>query len=266
MHCIGLDLAWSPRNTSGGFALEIDADAAREIDWCERLEDDDEILAFVAKTAGSGPALVAIDAPITVPNASGARPCDRQITGSFGRFHAGAHPANRRALKRYGGLRAERLSERIARELGFVLDPCIARQMANRQLVEVYPHPGMVALFGLDKALKYKRGPVEQRRKALGRLQAHLLALAHRIPALKVGEGWRRDLAALKGRRLKQYEDLLDSLFCAYAVAYCWYHGPDHYEIFGSVQDGHIVVPIPPEQRARLGLETTDIIDFSALI
>jgi predicted RNase H-like nuclease len=69
-----------------------------------------------------------------------------------------------------------------------------------------------------------------------------------------LGDGWQRDAAGLGGRLLKQYEDLLDGLFCAYTVAYCWYHGPFHYQIFGSVKDGHILVPIPPDQRPRLGL------------
>ena len=112
----------------------------------------------------------------------------------------------------------------------------------------------MVALFGLEKTFKYKRGPVAQRRAELNRLQDHLLALSDAVPALESGDGWRRDIAELGGRALKQYEDLLDSLFCAYIAAYCWHHGPSHYEVFGDVQAGHILVPVPPEQRSRLGL------------
>lgn len=253
--CIGIDLAWSRRNSSGAFALEADGDAtAREVSWREGLKDDDEIIAFIAQASGPGPALVAIDAPIAVPNESGARPCDREISRVFGRFQAGAHPANRRALGRYGGLRAEQLTKRIVHELGFAHHPHIARQANTRQLIEVYPHPGMVALFGLDKTLKYKRGRVERRRAELDCLQRHLLALVNAVPALQVGNGWRRDVHRLRGRLLKQYEDLLDSLFCAYTLAYCWHYGPLHYQIFGNVQEGHILVPIPPHQRPRLGL------------
>lgn len=256
MRCIGVDLAWSPRNTSGVFALQVEDIEAREVRWHHALADDDEILAFIAEAAGQGPALVAIDAPIRVPNQRGARPCDREITRVFGRFQAGAHPASRRTLERYGGLRAERLAERIVWELGFAHDPHIPHQAATRQLVEVYPHPGMVALFGLELTLKYKRGPVDQRRAELEHLQRHLLALADAMPILRVGNGWCRDIAGLRGRRLKRYEDLLDSLFCAYTAAYCWYHGSLYYEVFGTVADGHILVPVPPHQRSRLGLPT----------
>ena len=255
MHCIGVDLAWSPRNSSGGFVLQVDGETAREIGWHRGLESDDEIIAFIAEVASTGPALVAVDAPLAVPNEGGARLCDREITRVFGRFQAGAHPASRRLLGRYGGLRAERLAKRIVGELGFAHDPYIERRTDTRQVVEVFPHPGMVALFGLDKTLKYKRGSVNQRRAELARLQACLLALADRAPALQVSDGWQRDIA-LNGRLLKQYEDLLDSLFCAFTVAYCWYHGPTHYQVFGSVKDGHILVPIPPDQRPRLGLTT----------
>jgi predicted RNase H-like nuclease len=254
MRCIGIDLAWSPRNSSGGFALEIEDGTARELGWREDLGSDDEVVAFIAATAAQGAALVAIDAPIAVPNESGARPCDRAITRVFGRFQAGAHPASRQTLGRYGGLRGERLARRIERELEFAHDPYVARRAAVRQLMEVYPHPGMVALFGLERTLKYKRGAAAQRRVELGRLQEHLLALADGMPALQAGEGWRRDIAQLGGRRLKQYEDLLDSLFCAYSAVFCWHHGPTHYEVFGSIQEGHILVPIPPDQRPRLGL------------
>jgi predicted RNase H-like nuclease len=256
MRCIGIDLAWSPRNPCGGFALKASGSVAREIGWREGLGSDAEIIAFIAEVAGEGPALVAIDAPIAVPNECGARPCDKEITRAFGRFQAGAHPANRRVLGRYGGPRAEKLVGRLEAK-GFVHDPHIARQTEARQVIEVYPHPGMVALFGLEKTFKYKRGRIAQRRHELSRLQGHLLALVGATPALQVDGGWQRDIAGLRGRAFKQYEDLLDSLFCAYIAAYCWHHGPSHYEVFGSVKAGHILVPIPPDQRSRFGLPTS---------
>jgi hypothetical protein len=35
MRCSGIDLAWSPRNFSGGFALEIEEGTVHEIGWRE---------------------------------------------------------------------------------------------------------------------------------------------------------------------------------------------------------------------------------------
>jgi predicted RNase H-like nuclease len=256
IRCIGIDLAWSERNASGAFGLEVADGTAREVGWRRGLKCDDEIIAFIAEVAGNRPALVAIDGPIAVPNESGARHCDREITRVFGRFQAGAHPANRRALRRYGGLRVERLAKRVVAELGYAHDPHIPRQTDTRQMLEVYPHPGMVALFGLEKTLKYKRGRIARRRHELNRLQSHLLALAESTPALQLSERWRRDIAGLRGHAFKRYEDLLDSLFCAYTAAYCWHFGPSHYVVFGTVKAGHILVPMPPDQRLRFGLAT----------
>jgi predicted RNase H-like nuclease len=51
-----------------------------------------------------------------------------------------------------------------------------------------------------------------------------------------------RDVATLKGRALKQYEDKLDALFCAYLAWYCWKWGAKKNEMYGSMEDGYIVV------------------------
>ena len=40
------------------------------------------------------PAMLLFDAPLLCPNATGSRPVDRLTHTLFGRFHAGAHPAN----------------------------------------------------------------------------------------------------------------------------------------------------------------------------
>ena len=59
---------------------------------------DDEIAAFVQRwdRVGPGDGLVAaVDAPLVVPNLTGRRPCEAQVSAAFGRFFAGAYPANR---------------------------------------------------------------------------------------------------------------------------------------------------------------------------
>ena len=42
VRCIGLDLAWSPRNKSGGATIEDEGYHARWLDSCERLGDDQD--------------------------------------------------------------------------------------------------------------------------------------------------------------------------------------------------------------------------------
>jgi hypothetical protein len=71
------------------------------------------------------------------------------------------------------------------RERGFDLgwDPSIARLA-----MEVYPHPAMLRWFGLERILKYKRGPVGDRRREFRRYQSLLgSCLALRFPELDPG-------------------------------------------------------------------------------
>src|SRR5437868_246951 len=94
---IGIDLAWSPRNLTGAAVLRGDAGGADLIDH-GLLGDDAAISAYIAQHAGEGPAIVAVDAPLWVPNETGRRPGEAEIGRAFARYQAGAHPANRSRL------------------------------------------------------------------------------------------------------------------------------------------------------------------------
>lgn len=253
MRFLGIDLAWSPRNPSGAAVLGADG---RLLEATGGVGDDGEILALVERALPRGePGLVAIDAPLAVPNESGGRPCDREVAAVFGQFQAGPYPANRRTLARYGGLRGEAIRQRLE-SLGFRHSPDVARQRSVRQVVEVFPHPATVALFSLEKTLKYKarqgRGYPE-RWQALNRLWQHLSSLAvaepplHLTPELKSIE-----IEGLRGKAFKKVEDLLDAVVCAYSALYAWHHGPRGYAAYGcgaSEGDGakgHILVPMTP--------------------
>ena len=92
---IGIDLAWSHRNPSGGAVIRDGLLLAST----GELGSDDEIVAFVKQWLPDGaPAVVAVDAPLRVPNLTGSRACDRELSAEWRRFEAGALPANRRLL------------------------------------------------------------------------------------------------------------------------------------------------------------------------
>ncbi len=245
MRFVGIDLAWSPRNPSAVVVLE----GERAVAWSERVVSDEEIVAFIKIVVGEEPALVAVDAPLIVPNESGWRPCDRKLAGAFRPFEAAPHPANRR---RFGGkVRGEELVRRLKAE-GFVHSPFIEPQKEVRQVVEVYPHPAAVNLFGLDRTLKYKARPgrsLEFRKAELSRYMALLRSLELASPPLHAPEILSVELSPLRGRALKAFEDLLDALFCAYIALHCWFWGPRGYEIFGSMEEGYILVPVSRRQR-----------------
>src|SRR5262245_55201405 len=106
--CIGLDLAWSPRNPTGAAVIGGDANGGALIETA-LLGDLEQIVAYVARHAGDGPALVAVDAPLRVPNATGRRPAEALLGQVFRRYDAGAHPANRSLPAFRSGVRGEQL-------------------------------------------------------------------------------------------------------------------------------------------------------------
>ena len=250
---IGVDLAWSPRNNSAAVVLEAEGERARCIAHCERLGDDEEMLAFIREAGGSGPALIAIDAPLIVPNEEGARPVDRQITRLFGRYGAGCYPAYR---NRPGSCtRGEEIVAKLT-HYGFVQDPYVQQRAVTRTVFEVYPHPAMLALFHLEQTIKYKARPnrtLDFRRRELARLRACLVGLEGHEPAVSSPPAVTdRDLNALRGTALKRYEDLLDAAICAYIAYYAWYWGPQGYEVYGDTTRGYILVPMTEWIRERL--------------
>lgn len=252
MRFIGLDLAWSSRNGTGAAAIEGDERAGRLV-LSALLRDDDEIVGFVREQAGAGPdapAIVAVDAPLCVPNEDGRRPAEAEIGRMFARYHAGAHPANRRRLAPYGVVRGETLVERLA-ALGFVHRPEVSALEPARQVVEVYPHPAMVSIFRLERILKYKARRTiapEARLAAFGRYHDLLRSLATAEPALLgADELLGREMAGLRRSELKDHEDRLDGLMCAYVAHYLWRWGMARARVFGSLEHGYITSPVPPE-------------------
>ena len=227
------------------------------------LGDDDAVLDFILDAIPAGlPGLIAIDAPLAVPNETGSRPCDRQVAAVFRSFEASPYPANRRNLSKYGGLRGEAIVARLGL-YGFRHNPNIARQESGRWVVEVFPHPATVSLFDLTRTLKYKarRGRSHHGRwHELGRLRDCLAALVEGEPGLflppdVVGT----DIEGRRGQALKEAEDLLDAVVCAYSALYAWYHGPRGYAVYGNLpapldrdREGHIIVPMTPRMWERI--------------
>lgn len=249
MKFIGLDLAWSTRNPSGVAVLE-GCESGAELKRSGVLGSDTEILAFLDDHTG-GPCLIAIDAPLSVPNLTGRRPAEAKLAAVFGRFQAGAHPANRTLLGRYNGgvLRGEWLRDALA-ERGVRDAPADVADPEARICLEVYPHAAMVALFGLGRTLKYKQKG--QGRATLdaawGEYHRHLASLVGAEPPLTGLEALLdADPSTLKGRALKSHEDEADAVMCAYIALYA-HRFSERCEVFGSVEGGYILTPTLPER------------------
>jgi predicted RNase H-like nuclease len=269
MLIIGIDLAWGARKPDGVAVIRVRRDQA----GLERIMSTDGDAALVACVAASlnlsgradrAPALLAFDGPIICPNRTGSRPVDRLTHVRYGRYHAGCHPANRTICPR-----PARVAARFGR-LGFDPDFVLPGPRCHREsdgrpvrrMIEVYPHPAAVRLFGLPRILKYKRGSARARRRALGRLQALIRDhLARFEPPVVPSEAVARllglDPCRLAGVAHKRHEDGLDAVLCALVGLHHWWHGGRQSEVLGDLRSGYIVVPAPfslfPEWGRELG-------------
>ena len=244
---IGIDLAWSERNRSGAAVIR----GGRLVASTGNLGDTAEIVAFVgAHLSRREGSIVAVDAPLRVPNETGSRACDRALSAEWRQFHAGAYPANRRLLARNGIVRGEALAAALTERFQFNETDVVPRRTKARLVCEVYPHPALVSLFGLGRILKYKRGrgrSSEERWPEFERYRSLLRGLRKADPPLRRTKQFLKDtdVVGLRGAALQAYEDALDALTCAYIASYLWRHGPLAVKQYGSLEEGHILVPLP---------------------
>lgn len=243
MHYIGVDLAWGERRPTGVAVLD---EAGRLVHLSSRTTDA-SVLEAVGPYA-AGPCVVAFDAPLVVANDTGSRPAEAALNLDFGRFDAGAHPANRGRPEFADTPRGARL----AAALGLDIDPT---SRAPRRAIEVYPHPATVVLFGLGRTLKYKQRsgrPLAQLREELLRLMHLVEGLRTADPVLQVSdhEGWRELLAAVESATskagLRLAEDQVDAVLCAYVARFAHLR-PERTTTYGDLATGYIVTPTLPQ-------------------
>lgn len=240
MHFVGLDLAWGEKKQTGVAVI----DAGGRLLHVGAAEDNASIAATIAPFTAED-CVVAIDAPLIVPNETGARPCETALNSDFHKYDAGARPAFR-GNPAFNPPRAEVLSDL----LGLDMDPASA---SGRRAIEVYPHPATVVLFKLQKVLKYKRGPFDERQRELLKLMTFIEGLDNASPRLRVNRNpsWvelrKRVEAASRPSHLDRDEDPVDAVICAY-VALFQFHRPEDVTIYGDGDTGYIVTPSLTEE------------------
>lgn len=264
---IGLDLAWTAHREAVPFesGLCVLEGRSGEDLRCSRIEASrlhvtalaDELLEVAHQ---GSPVIAAIDAPLVV---TAERRAESALNREFGRFHAGAYHANLAWLERKD-LKAGPLLGGAIKTRGFVLDPSWLQEGSpvERVALEVFPHTIHVRLFELEKRLTYKKGRVEVRRQGMKEYQRHLFDwLRAHAPGVLQSSAVRASLdnSALEDLpgssrtkpSLKHYEDMLDGLTCALAAWLLW-REPDRWETFGDANNGYIVAPRAPDERAPL--------------
>ena len=154
---VGIDLAWGEKERDALCLIQATRESSSVLKTA-RTFGDDELLAWLAQHAPSSDhALLSIDAPLIIPNATGCRPVERQISSEFGKYHAYCHSSNSTKPNCARPLRVARLLRENRFIIGFDLNK------AARMTIEVYPHPAMILLFELERIIKYKKGLWKQR-------------------------------------------------------------------------------------------------------
>jgi predicted RNase H-like nuclease len=253
MKFVGIDIAWSERNPSGIAVIDSDGGLVRA---SGDLRTNDDLCEFAGLKDREG-AIVAIDAPLVVKNATKQRPVERQLTEIFGPYDAGPYPANlsNPAFRQTG--RIQQLVKLLER-LGFEQRPNVQKQAPQRTFLEVFPSPAQVILFPCIthtshthcRPLRYKHKPgrswVEVQCE-WDMYRARLRSLQTREPALKfsneISNALSVDVSALTGVRYKTLDDLADGIFCAYLAYYFWYWGPEGCWIVGDLYSGYVALP-----------------------
>ena len=246
MFHIGIDLAWGLRRPTGLAVLD---DAGRLV-HLSTTRTDEEILTALAPYVEDD-CLVALDAPLIVPNATGNRPAEKALNKDFATYDAGAHPANTGKPELRGIPRGAALCQ----AMGLDLNP---RSGRSRRAIEVYPHPATVALFRLGRTLKYKNKPGRD----LETLRSELLALVGLLEELSsadpplvltdagtVEPGWaqlRHQVeTATRKSELRVVEDQVDAVVCAYVAMFAA-RRPEETTTYGDFETGYIVTPTLP--------------------
>lgn len=240
---VGLDLAWTANHETGVCVL-AEQDGGVVLHKLHTSIATPECFGAMCGAYGDD-VVVAVDAPLVVKPE---RRAEAELGRVYGSRHAGAYSANMAFLENMKGLAGPQLAQLLF-ATGFHFDPAhLTVRSRGRFALEAFPHPAHVELFVLPMALKYKKGRVTGRREALVGYQAHLAnLLAVELPLVAGAPEVRAVLSSAavqaKGRALKNLEDRLDALTCAYIAYHCWRYGPAGFAVFGCHDHGCIVVP-----------------------
>lgn len=235
-------------------ALDWDG-AALQLAKLDCLAEPKDVLHWVKAEAGED-AVIGIDAPLIIPNRTGMRVPDRLAHTMYGKYHAGAYPANqaRGFWKRTTGFSA------ALGRLGFGHGDELAPKTPGRFQIEVSPHAAIVQLFALDQIVKYKKGTVAARAAELRRFRALMLdRLPNLIPRLAVTK---LPEIPSRGKELKAVEDQLDAILAAYVAAHWWFWGRERNDVLGDAKQGYIIVP----HRAAAAAQNEPILDPDPLV
>ena len=220
---IGIDLAWGEKNYSGFCVLCEDKNRLKTLD-VKLLKTIDEIVLEIQKYSDSK-LHVGVDAPLVVPNETGNREIEKNFNKDFARYKISMLPANKKLLTKYSPkIRSEELFKRLT-DLGFQRD-----YNSDKVIFEVYTHSTISMLFNKHKILPYKRKKGRNTEFIKEQLAIYKKYLSSVVRSHAI---FKEDISTCRGQNLKDYEDKLDAITCAYSMYYCKDNSSKFYQVDG---------------------------------
>lgn len=237
---IGLDLGWTPRDSSGGVVMEPTEDGSLLLVTAESLRSHEDTLRWITRNRGRAVCTITMNAPIIVENLSGARPCDRQLLEHFSRFRIDEYANNTVSASH------PRTMGRALMRMGFDPNP----QSDGDRLIETHTQAEQVLLFGVERPIRLKAGPIGARKEAVQRLRELIVEKLYTgplpledSPALTALMD--AHLPELNGTRLGELEERLEALLTGYVGAFLGQCGAEACAYLGDLDRGYILLPDP---------------------
>ena len=238
---LGLDLGWTPRDSSGGVVLEPTEDGGVALVHADSLRAHEDVLRWVSRHRQRVRAVIAFNAPVVVENMSGSRPCDRELQTHFAQYRIDEYANNVMSASH------PRTMSKALFRMGF--DPNPAAE--GDRLVETHLAAAQILLLGQERPVRLKVGPIGARKDAVVRLRELIeerLIDADVVPLRAndaLDELMEANLPDLNGTRLGELEERLEALLAAYVAAWLGQLGPDACAFLGDLNTGYILLPDP---------------------
>lgn len=218
---IGIDLAWGEKNLSGFCVLIPDSDKLKILD-IKLLKSIDEII-YEINRYSDYKVHVGVDAALVIPNEDKNREIEKEFNKDFSKYKISMLPVNRKILTKYSQtIRSEVLFDSLSK-LGFERD-----YNSKKVIFEVYPHSTIAVCFNDYKILKYKR----KKGRSVDFIKEQLKTYKDYLSeVISKNSFFDTDIDMLKGASLKDFEDKLDSITCAYTLFYCKNKRCKHYSV-----------------------------------
>jgi predicted RNase H-like nuclease len=266
---LGVDLAWR----DGRADLPVNETGVAVIDSCGQILDAgwthgvEETIAWADAAAGSGDAVMFVDAPLIVCNDAGQRLCERQVGQRYGRWKVSANTTNTRS-PRLAGVRFLGLATSAGWRYS---DGSHGPDIGGRVISESYPYTTLVGAWELGydtERPRYKRKPPRlptaqwrvERAANCDTLISRLDWLATADPPLLLGSCpvtrcLVQEPSPVSDSAYKHREDLIDALLCAWSASLWARHGLSRCQVLGlpaepaDLMTATIIAPARPEQR-----------------